>query len=354
MSGAQEKTEKPTGKKLSDARKRGKVVKSTELNAVAVLLVGGFAIVASSGLIYEHFNQMLEGLWSEGFHIAAGGTPDSSIFVQTMSHFFIMLSPTVLAILVMAIVINIVQTQGLMFSTESIRMDFTKLNPLTGLKRFVSTRTLVELVKSVFKLLIVSYVVYAVFLSDQDLLLSLSGKELPEVVEVIGHLVLKIVYRVGGIMLAVSLLDYLYQRWQFNKDLMMSKQEMKEEHKQSEGNPQIKARIRSLQRAMARQRMMNNVPKASGVITNPTHYAVAVLYTPEMEAPRVVAKGMNFVALTIIKIARQHHVPVIQNPPLARALYKQVKLDTTIPATLYKAVAKVLAYIYQQKKRRPG
>jgi flagellar biosynthetic protein FlhB len=156
---------------------------------------------------------------------------------------------------------------------------------------------------------------------------------------------------VAAVMLFVSLADYGYQKWQHRKDLMMTKQEIKEEYKESEGNPQIKSRIRSIQKSLARQRMLSQVHKATMVITNPTHYAVAMTYSPEMDAPTVVAKGVDFLARRIIKIARRQGIPVIQNPPLARALYKQVRLDETIPATLYRAVAKVLAYVFQQKRQ---
>jgi len=181
--------------------------------------------------------------------------------------------------------------------------------------------------------------------------MSLTDRELVGILEALGHLTYRILIRVSGIMLVLSLLDYYYQRWQYTRDLKMTKQEVKEEGKQAEGNPQVKSRIRSLQFSMARKRMMANVPKASVVITNPTHFAIALMYSTGMEAPQVIAKGANHLARKIIEIARKSGVPIVQNPPLARALYKQVNLDDTIPLTLYKAVAKVLAYIYQQKKR---
>jgi len=155
---------------------------------------------------------------------------------------------------------------------------------------------------------------------------------------------------VAGIMLFLGFLDFLYQKWQTKKDLMMTRQETKEEHKQSEGNPQIKSKIRTLQRSLARQRMLSRVPKASVIITNPTHFAVALHYETGMEAPTVVAKGVDFLAQKIIAIGRKHGVSIVPNPPLARALYKQVNLEETIPVELYKAVAKILAYIYQQKQ----
>jgi flagellar biosynthetic protein FlhB len=209
----------------------------------------------------------------------------------------------------------------------------------------------VELGKSLLKLILISYVVFVIIQSDKDQFLPLVSMEVADLATVTGSLALKILLRSSLVMLALGILDYVYQRWQHQKDLMMTKQEVKEEHKQTEGNPQIKSKIRSIQKAIARQRMMSKVPQATVVITNPTHYAVALAYERSMEAPKLVAKGKNLIAKRIIAIARSHHISVVQNPPLARALYQQVDLDGTIPFTLYRAVAKVLAYLYQQRQQ---
>jgi flagellar biosynthetic protein FlhB len=214
----------------------------------------------------------------------------------------------------------------------------------------VSIRSLTELVKSIFKLLIVSYAVYTVLWPERVALSELTGREASDFLSLTGMLALKLLFRVAGTMLALSLLDFLYQKWQTRKDLMMTRQEIKEEHKQSDGNPQIKSRIRTLQRALARQRMLSRIPKASVIITNPTHFAVALHYEPGMDAPIVVAKGMDFLARKIIVTGRKYGVSIVSNPPLARALYKQVKVEEKIPIELYRAVAKILAYIYQQKQ----
>jgi len=252
---------------------------------------------------------------------------------------------------ILAIGINLMQTKGFNLSFQAIQPKFSKLNPLQGFKRLLSLRSLIELGKSCVKISIIGYAIYSVLSSDRDLFMPLIGKEVVEIAQVFSHLTSKIVIRVAAIMLAVSLLDYYYQSWQHEKDLKMTKQEVKEEHKQTEGNPQIKGRIRAIQKSLARQRMMASVPKANVVITNPTHFAVALLYGPQMDAPKVLAKGADFLAQKIIELARKHKIPVVQNPPLARALYSQVKVEETIPVTLFKAVAKVLAFIYQQKKK---
>lgn len=355
MANGQERTEKPTGKRLQDARKKGNIPRSAELTSAALILVGGTVALFSCRLIYSRFEGLLHFLWGQTFSASRRDeVVNANLFTTVMVDFVVMIAPVLLGALMTAFVVNVFQTKGLLVSTETIKFDLTKLNPLNGIKRWVSLRSLIELAKSLFKIAIVSYTVYAVLSAGSPILEKLSQVEVLEAVQVLGSLTTKILYRVGGIMLVLSILDYYYQKWQHEKDLRMTKQEVKEEHKQSEGNPQVKSRIRSLQRAMARQRMMANVPKATVVITNPTHYAVALEYNSTMAAPKVVAKGVDFVAKQIMKVARANGVPVHQAPPLARALYSQVKLDESIPMDLYKAVARVLAYILQQHKNKPG
>lgn len=353
MAGGQEKTEKPTSKKLSDARKRGQIPKSNELNSSAVILVGGVATYYACSAIPERFKMLMEELWGQGFHTAFESPLNANLFLSVSGHFLVMIAPILLASLAAAVGINIAQTQGINFSFEAVQPKFSKLNPMSGFKRLFSLRSFLELVKSCLKLIIISATAYSVYSSEHETVLSLMKGDLGFNIRTLGVLSLRIVIRVGVIMLLLSALDYYYQRWQHQRDLRMTKQEIKEEHKQSEGNPQVKGRIRSIQRSLARQRMMANIPKASVVITNPTHFAVALQYDSQMEAPKVVARGADFLAKNIIKTARKHSVPVVQNPPLARALYHQVKLEEVIPSNLYKAVAKVLAYIFQQKRQKP-
>ncbi len=352
MADAQEKTEKPTGKKLGDARKRGQVPKSAELNSVAVLFATSFAALLSGPIILGNFKELLQELWGEGFRSTFESALGPELSLRLAMRLFAMISPVLFTALLIGVAVNVFQTKGLLVSWQAIKPSLGKLNPLQGFKRLFSTRSLVELIKSIIKICIIGYAIYGVMSSEYQLLIDAMGKEISEIAATCAHMGFKIVVRVCAIMLALSILDSYYQRWHYMKELKMTKQEVKEEHKQSEGSPVIKSRIRSTQRALARKRMLANVPKATVVVTNPTHYAVAILYNSEMQAPKVVAKGVDFLAKTIIKIARKHGVPVTQNPPLARALYQQVKVDDTIPVDLYKAVAKVLAYIYQQKRGR--
>jgi len=352
MAGGQEKTEQPTSKKLRDARKKGQIPRSTELNASVVILVGGAASFVFSRAIPGRFKTLMEELWEQGFHTAFESSLSAELFTVVTRHFLVMVAPILLACLTAAIAVSVVQTRGLIFSWEAVQPSFSKVNPINGFKRLFSLRSLLELVKSILKFVVISATAYSVYVSEHETVMNLMLAEAGLTMETLGSLALRIVLRVGVLMLLLSFLDYYYQTWQHRKDLRMTKQEVKEEHKQSEGNPQIKGRIRSLQRALARQRMMANIPKASVVITNPTHFAVALKYDTRMEAPQVVARGVDHLARRIIRTARRHGVPVVQNPPLARALYRQVKLEEVIPATLYKAVARVLAYLHQQNQQK--
>lgn len=352
MSGSQEKTEKPTTKKLSDARKKGQLARSKDLNGVFLLLAAGVAAYLSAVLIYDQFRAILTSLWGHGFNLAHESVFTQESFQQITLKLFVMVAPVLLAVTGSSVLTNVLQNRGLLFAAEAIKPKFSRLNPLKGLQQLFSVRSLVEVVKSVLKLLVVGSVVYLVVRNNQDLFLPMVRQEPSEILSTLGHLALKMLLMVCVIMVVVSLGDYAFQKWQHQKDLKMSKQEVKEEYKQVEGDPFIKSRIRSIQRALAKKRMMSKIPDATVVITNPTHYAVALQYERGMSAPKVVAKGVDHLALRIREAARRHKVPVIQNPPLARALYKQVKLEGTIPLNLYKAVAQVIAHIYQQKRTK--
>jgi flagellar biosynthesis protein FlhB len=347
-----DKSERPTGKRLRDSRKRGKVARSRELGVAVTCLGGSLAIYFSTGVVFSHMQLLLHELWGHGFRAAMDGNLTQTLFLQVAEHFFLMIAPVALVILTLGLATDIIQIGGFLIAWEALTPKFSNLNPLNGLKNLVSPRALVELVKSLLKLLVIVYIVFLIVREEQDRFLPLIETSVMDTVMFMGSLALKIAVRSSLAMLVLSALDYAYQRWQYTRDLMMTKQEVKEEHKQSEGNPQIKARIRSLQRSMARRRMMAKVPKATVVITNPTHYAVALQYHKGLEAPKVVAKGQNLIAQRIKQLARKNHVPVVSNPPLARALYQQVDLDKEIPITLYRAVAKVLAFVFQQREQR--
>ncbi|SMC19355.1 flagellar biosynthetic protein FlhB [Desulfacinum hydrothermale DSM 13146] len=352
MAGSQEKTEKPTGKRLAEARRKGNVPKSQELNALVVLAVGCVAAWIYLQSLPSRFQELCRLTWASGFLMKDLSGSGRQLFVSVALIFFKMTAPVAVAVLIFAVAVNLFQLKGPILSLEPLQPKLSKLNPLSGIKRFAQLRFLMETVKSFFKVTIVGYIAFLVLRSEADRITYLLQMDVRSILVETAVMARKILIKTGAVFLVLSLADFYYQKWQNRKDLMMTKEEVKEEHKQAEGNPQIKSRIRSIQRSLARQRMMAKVPEATVVITNPTHYAVALVYREGLEAPKVVAKGMNLVAQNIIKTARKHGVPVVQNPPLARALYKQVKLDQTIPEALYRAVAKVLAYVYHQRKAR--
>jgi flagellar biosynthetic protein FlhB len=346
---SQERTELPTGKRLHEARKKGQIPKSRDLTAVSVLITGGVAIYLSRNLIFANFELIIKSMWSqECFCETDCFSP--GFLINIMVHTIFMFAPVMLTVVVTAVTINLAQMKGFILSFEAMRISLNNINPLAGFQRMFSLRSLTELIKSIFKIATVSYAVYSVLWPERLALSELTGREASDFLILTGTLALRLLFRVAAIMLGLSVLDFCYQKWQTRKDLMMTRQEVREEHKQSEGNPQIKSRIRTIQRALAKQRMLSRVPKASVIITNPTHYAVALHYESGMQAPEVVAKGVDYLALKIIAIGRKHGVSIVCNPPLARALYKQVKLEETIPVELYRAVAKILAFIYQQKQ----
>ncbi|NLI81082.1 MAG: flagellar biosynthesis protein FlhB [Deltaproteobacteria bacterium] len=350
MASSQERSEKPTAKRLRKARERGQTAKSRELVSVGVLLFGAAAVYLSGRLIFEGFRDLFQAVLNQSARPESIPSQVESLFTTASVHLLLMIAPTLLAASIAAVGINIIQLKGFAFSFQAMRITLSNLNPLQGIKRFFSLRSFTELVKSIAKLIIIGYAVYSVVSGERETLLQMVDQDVPTIAYTTANLAFKLVVRVMAVMLMVSLLDFAYQKWQHNRDLMMTKQEIKEEYKETEGNPQIKSRIRTIQRTLARQRMLSEVKKATMVITNPTHYAVALSYSAEMEAPRVVAMGVDHLARKIIQIARREGVPIVQNPPLARALYRQVRLDETIPVELYRAVAKVLAYVLQQKR----
>ncbi|MCP4688204.1 MAG: flagellar biosynthesis protein FlhB, partial [Desulfobacterales bacterium] len=264
------------------------------------------------------------------------------------------LSPLMLAVMIAGVVGNVAQF-GFLFTTDSLTPNLGKLNPVSGVKRLFSLKSLVELVKSVLKLLVVGLIAYLVLKGELDNIPGLMFLGVRDILDFIGDVSFDIILYVSLVLIILAVLDFSYQRWQHEKDMRMTKQEVKDEGKEREGDPQIKARIRSAQMELSRRRMMEKVPEADVVITNPTHYAVALQFNPkEMVAPRVVAKGSNLVAQKIKKIARENHVPVLEDKPLAQALYKAVDIDDFIPAELYRAVAEVLAYVYRLNGKGPA
>ena len=240
---------------------------------------------------------------------------------------------------------------GFLLSWEPLKPNFSRINPLSGFKRLFSSRSLMEMLKSVLKICLISLAVYWALMSGSDRLLVLTDTSVEHVVDSLGEDAIQVMALVTVLFLLIALIDFFYQRFQHTKGLRMTKQEVKDEQKQMEGDPMVKGRIRQIQRDMAQRRMMEEVPKADVVITNPTHFAVALVYKQgEMYAPKLIAKGQGEMAARIRKLAQAHAVPLVENPPLARALYNDVELDGFIPPGLFKVVAEVLAYVYSLRR----
>lgn len=262
------------------------------------------------------------------------------------------IGPLVLTALLLGVAVNLLQT-GFVASWQGLVPDFTRLNPLTGLYRIVSGRGLVETLKAIGKLAIVGYIAYSTLSGSYPELLATIRQDIPTILAFAGDLLYRLALRIALFLLVLAAADYGYQRWAFERSIRMTRAEVKQEFKQMEGDPQIKSRIRARQRQMARRRMMEAVPKADVVLTNPTHFAVALRYdAATMGAPQVVAKGADLLAARIRDLAREHDVPLVQNPALARALYRSVEVGREIPAEFYAAVAEVLAFVYQIDARR--
>lgn len=349
---AGEKTEKATPKRKQDERKKGNVFQSHEVVMVAGLLASFYGLK----LLGPFTLQTLETSVAQ-FFLLAGEFEEISIqecrqlFIDGFIIFVKAALPLLLISGLVAVILTLAQTK-LLFSMKSLAFKANRLNPISGLKKIISLRGMVEMLKAVSKILILGYIVYTVFVEYIPQLPRLMDMNLGQAAAQTGSMILDIVSTVAIAAAAVAAADYIYQWWDYEKNLRMSKQELKEEYKQSEGDPQVKGKIRERQQAQARRRMMQNVPEADVIIRNPTHYAVAVRYIPEKNnAPVVVAKGVDSLALKIVAVGEEHGVTIMENRPLARGLYEAVDIDREIPENYYQAVAEVLAFVYSLKQK---
>ena len=347
---AGEKTEEPTSKRKSDARNKGQVARSQEISAAFVLLSGFWALKVLGGSVYDNI---------VGYTVYVFSHLDQGVDTESVMHIFLGIllilaktaMPIMFIIMCVGLVVNIFQV-GLHYSTEPIGFKLDNLNPINGFGRIFSKQALVELVKSIFKIVIIGFFIYT-YLKDEILQMpKLMYMDLSASLSEISKVIFSLAFQVCMVIFVMAIMDYVYQRWQHNQSLKMSKDEVKEEFKQQEGDPQIKGKIKQKQRQMAMQRMMREVPKADVIVTNPTHFAVALRYKRGMKAPLVVAKGQDLVAQKIKAVARAAGVTIVENRPLARALYASVEIGDAVPQELYKSVAEVLAYVYRLKRRR--
>jgi flagellar biosynthetic protein FlhB len=349
MSG--ERTEQATPKRLSEAREKGQILKSTEINT-AVLLIGG------AWLLQWSLPGMTRSIMDFTVHVFETAAVDdfAAATVRTKSLGVVLLlarlvGPLLGGLAGIAVLVNIGQF-GFLLSGNAIKPQFSRVNPMEGAKRIFSGRTLVVLIKTVVKVSVIGLVAWQALQDKGSLMAVLADMQPGQAAATITATAMGVVWKTAGAFVVIAIADYVYQRWSYDKNMRMSRDEIKEEMKQTEGDPQIRGRLRQRARALARQRMMQQVPKADVVVTNPTHFAVALKYEEGMAAPVVIAKGQNLIAQQIKKVAREHGVPTVENKPLAQALYKSVDLGQPVPADLFKAVAEVLAFVYRLQPHR--
>lgn len=349
-----DKSEEPTSKRLEESRKKGQIARSRELNTVAVTIAGIGGLLVYGG----DFGQTLLELMRGNFALSRDVLLDDrsmALYLLASGKMALEAMMPLLVILLIAAILGPIALGGWLFSPEAMAPKASRMNPASGLKRMFSTHALVELLKALAKFTVILLVALAVLSADQDDLLAIANQPLEAAIihsaELVGWSML---WMACGLIL-IAAVDVPFQLWDHKQKLMMTKQEVRDEYKDSEGKPEVKSRIRQMQREMAERRMMAAIPTADVVITNPTHFAVALKYDPAKgTAPVLLAKGGDFMALKIREIAQQHKVMVLESPGLARAVYFSTELDQEIPAGLYLAVAQVLAYVYQLKQFRSG
>lgn len=344
---AQERTEQATPKRLEEARRKGQIPRSRDLSTAAVTLVGGATLYLLGGQITGQLAELMH----RGLALSREQATDATHLLPALSMAAaqgLRLCAPVLGAITLAALIAPLALGGWSFSAQSMMPQFSRLNPLAGVKRMFAMSSLVELTKALAKFGVVATVASLVLWKDAPALLALGREPLEQA---IGHAVKLCgqgLLTISAGLLIIAGIDVPYQLWQYAKQMKMSREEIREEYKESEGSPEIKGRIRQVQQQMARQRMMQDVPKADVVVTNPTHFAVALRYDEKrMRAPIVVAKGVDLIATRIREVAGEHAVPIFEAPPLARALYRNVEIGSEVPATLYVAVAQVLSYVFQ-------
>ncbi len=349
---ADEKTEKATPKRKQDERKKGNIFQSAEVAPLLSLVAVFFSLQLLGPWILSRLENAITEFISLGASVEnVTLTETRTVFIKVGLCFGSTILPVMLIGGLASIIATIAQTRGLV-SFQLLKPKFSRMNPLQGFKRLFSLRGLVELLKSILKIVILGIVIWNSLKDEIATIPMLMDMTIQQALVTAGSMMMGIVKTVAIIMVFVAAADYLYQWWEYEKNLRMSKQEIKEEYKQTEGDPQVKGKIREKQNAMARRRMMQNVPNADVVIRNPTHFAVALQYDPEHNrAPVVIAKGMDSLALRIVAIAEKHDIVTMENKPLARGLYENVELNAEIPDQFYQPVAEVLAFVYNLKKK---
>ncbi len=350
-----EKTEQPTAKKLRDARKEGQVAKSKELGLGIGLLVMFLMLKLWVGMLGSQFMELFQlvyGKIPEFTHMVAGQVSVRDymiIFRETMLRMLIMMLPFAGAALVAGVIIEVYQVKWRPTS-KPLKPKLSKLNPISGFKKFFSMNSLIELLKAILKIGLIIWVAYSTLKNEWSNLFILYDMPIEQAIALMGDIVIGLGIKISLVYLLIAVADWFYQKWKFKEDMKMTKQEVKDEYKQAEGDPKIKGKIRQRMMQASQRRMMQDLPKADVVITNPTHFAVAIKYDADLyDAPYVVAKGCDHLAAKIKEVAKENKVEIVENKPLARMLYYNVELGSVIPPELYRAVADILAMVYKMQ-----
>ncbi len=350
---AAERTESPTPKRRREARKRGQVARSQEVNSLIILTAGTLLILGFHKHVFNSISGIFRGIFAISPEFVQAGNI-TGLGVKMFFWFFPIVLPFFIGIIGAGLLANIGQV-GFQISTEAFSPKLDRINPVSGFKRIFSWRAVMEAAKGLVKICIIGFVAYKALKPAVNGILALSVSSRPDIIGLSLQVGFSIAVRALIIMVIVAVLDYAFQYWQHEKSIRMTLKELRDELKETEGDPLVRERIKSIQREMARRRMMEDVKKADVVITNPTSLAVALAYSMEHQAPKVVAKGRRHLAEKIKEKAREFNVPIVENKPLARTLYKVCKVGESVPVNLYRAVAEILAYVYSLKSRkRPG
>ncbi len=346
-----EKTEKPTPKKRRDAREEGQILQSKEINTVVILFSCFLGLRLFGEFMNEELKKFMVNIFTEISNVEIFLDPNNLMrnFLNILKIFMAISSPILIVAFVSSLIVNYFQV-GFLFTTKTLKLKFNRLNPVEGFKKIFSKRALIELVKSILKVSLVGYIAVKYASKQITRVVKYSSMEPFESFINFSNLMYSFVLRILGVLLFLAIMDYFFQWREHERNLKMSKEEIKEEYKQTEGDPFIKGKIKEKQRKIAMSRMMQDIPKADVIITNPTHYAVAIKYDKDkFNAPYIVGKGVDIIAENIKKVAKENMIPIVENKPLARAIYSSIEIGEMITEDLYEAVAEVLAYVYSLK-----
>ena len=347
-----EKTEEPSQHRIDEMRRKGEVASSKDLSAILVLAACMLTLSLSLIFIYEVLSEYIEWLYGLKLELAFTEKVRHTIAEKSMIAGLKCVAPVFISALCVGVFSNIMQV-GFLFAPEVLTFKPERIDPISGLKRIFSMQAVMEAVKSVFKFVIVIAIVYAFLKTDLTRYGGFLQMDITQSFVYGKTMLVKLGFAILLGLFIVAVMDFAYQKYSYRKKTMLTKEEAKREHKEQEGNPEIKAKIRAIQREMARKRMMNKIPTADVIVTNPTHISVAIKYDSEnMISPEVVAKGADHMAMRIREIAKENNIPIVENVQLARTMYKTIKVGHPVPRTLYKAVAEVLAFVYKLKKKR--